>query len=342
MPIAESATDESTTGWEDLAAMANKYSPLNETIDPAKFEKPSENFDTIAKAIAVYTHCDLSRKNSFYQAIMTSGVKRWYPALKSYNGLAKDKFEDARFKEWKQNIIDLDVRTAVEIYGKGDTFNALKKIHNYLKSGHDASTQSELLNDCFDDDSIGFDAAFYHLRYDRHSDPGWNYYSSRDEKIGLEKRIDASGRLYLNAEPIDTFDIADKFVITCKELQLPYELKINRDPNRADSMVFYVDDKNIGSYTNIISEILADNPTITERVGKPPLLTEKVSNKIGYGDEAGGISYNERQCKRFQRAIESAASSYRGPAPADSIQERAKFLYINYHEKFLSVVKDRL
>lgn len=79
--------------------MANKYPPLNETIDPAKFEKPSGNFDTIAEAIVVYAHCDLSKKNGFYQAIMTSGVKRWYPELKSYNGSAKDEFEDTCFEK---------------------------------------------------------------------------------------------------------------------------------------------------------------------------------------------------------------------------------------------------
>lgn len=341
-PTVESATNKLSTGWEDLAAMANKYSPPNETVDPAKFEKPSEDFDTIAKAIAVYAHCDLSREGNFCQAVMTSDVKRWYPELRAYNSPAKDKFEDTCFKEWKQNIIDLDAQTAMGIYGQGDTFAALKKIHNYLKSGHDAPTQAELLNDCFDGDNVGFDAAFQHLRYDRHSDPGWYYYSSRDEKIGLEKRIDASGRLYLNAESIDTFDIANKFVNACKELRLPYEFKINRNPDRADAMVFYINDKNIESYANIISEILTDNPTITQRVGEPPLLTEKISSKIGYGDETGGASYNERQCERFQRAIESAASSYRGPAPTDSIQGCTKFLYVNHHEKFLSAVKDRL
>ena len=170
----------------------------NESVDPAKFEKPSEDFDTIASAVVEYTHCDLGKKNGFYQAVMTSGVERWYPGIKANQSPAKEKFESARFEEWKQNIIDLDAQTAIEKYGRGDTFNALKKLHNYLRSGQNAPTQAELLRNCFDGDDAGFDAAFDHLRYDRHSDPGWNYYSSRDETLGLEERINADGRLYLN------------------------------------------------------------------------------------------------------------------------------------------------
>lgn len=338
----ESIGNNSPTGWESVAAMANKYPRQNESVDPAKFEKPSEDFDTIASAVVEYTHCDLGKKNGFYQAVMTSGVERWYPGIKANQSPAKEKFESARFEEWKQNIIDLDAQTAIEKYGRGDTFNALKKLHNYLRSGQNAPTQAELLRNCFDGDDAGFDAAFDHLRYDRHSDPGWNYYSSRDETLGLEERINADGRLYLNAEPMDTYDIADKFVEACKEAGLPYEFKINRNSDRADAMVFYIDNKDIRDYTGIITRILDENPKISQRVGKPPLLTEKASEKIGYGDETGGVSYNERQCERFQKVIESTASSYRGEVPDSSIQERAKFLYVNQYEKFLNTIKDRL
>ena len=338
----EMQNDTRSTGWESVAAMANKYREQNEVIDPAKFEKPSENFDTIASAVVEYTHCDLGKKNGFYQAVMTSGAERWYPEIKANQSPAKEKFESARFEEWKQNIINLDAQTAIEKYGRGDTFNALKKLHNYLKSGQNAPTQAELLKSCFDGDDAGFDVVFDHLRYDRHSDPGWNYYSSRDEALGLEERINANGRLYLNAEPMDTYDIANKFVEACKEVGLPYEFKINRNSDRADAMVFYIDNKDIGDYTGIISRILDENPKISQRVGRPPLLTEKASEKIGYGDETGGVSYNERQCERFQKVIESTASSYRGEVPDSSIQERAKFLYVNQYEKFLNTIKDRL
>lgn len=331
-----------STGWEGVAAMANKYQQRNDVIDPAKFEEPSENFDTIASAVVEYTHCDLSKKKGFYDAVMTSGVERWYPGIRASQNPARDRFESARFEEWKNNIINMDAQTAIEKYGRGDTYNALKKIHNYLKSGQNASTQAELLRDCFNGDNDGFDAAFDHLRYDRHSEPGWMYYSSRDEKLGLEKRINADGRLYLNAEPGDTFDIADKFVNACKEAELPYEFKINQFPDRSDAMVFYIDNKDIGNYVEIISRILDENPKISQRVGRPPLLAEKATDKIGYGDETGGLSYNERQCERFQRAIEDTVSSYPGQLPNGSIQERVKFLYSQQYEKFLQVLKNRL
>ena len=338
----ETSDEARQTGWESVASMANKYPTQREMVDPSKFEKPSDDFDTIASAVVEYTHCDLDKKNGYYQAIMTSGVERWYPSIKSSKSPARSKFESDRFEEWKQNIINLDAQTAIAKYGHSETFDALKKLHNYLKSGQDVSSQTELLRACFNGDDSGFDAAFDHLRYDRHSDPGWSYYSSRDEKIGFEDRINADGRLYLSAEPMDTFDIAGKFVDACKEAGLPYEFKINRKPDRADAMVFYIDNKNIGDYAGIITKILSDNPTINGRVGKPPLLTEKASDKIGYGNESGGVSYNERQCEKFQRTIEAVASSYRGEAPQGSVQERVKFLYANQYEKFMNTLKDRL
>ena len=234
----ERLNNNSSTGWGSVAAMANKYSEKDKSVDPAKFEKPSENFDTIASAVIEYVHCDLSKKKGFYGAVMTSGAERWYPEIRASKNPARDRFESARFEEWKKNIINMDTQTAIEKYGRGDTFNALKKIHNYLKSGQNATTQAELLRDCFSGDDDGFDVAFDYLRYDRHSGGGWMYYSSRDEKLGLEKRINADGRLYLNAEPMDTFDIADQFVNVCKEVKLPYEFKINQFSDRSDAMVF--------------------------------------------------------------------------------------------------------
>lgn len=338
----EAQNDAQSTGWESVAAMANKYSEKDKSVDSAKFEKPSENFGTIASAVVEYTHCDLGKKKGFYNAVMTSGVERWYPGIRASKNPTRDRFESARFEEWKKNIINMDAQIAIEKYGCGDTFNALKKLHNYLKSGQNAPTQTELLNNCFDGDDEGFDVAFKRLRYNRHSEDGWMYYSSRDEKLDLEKHINADGRLYLNAEPVDTFDIADKFVNACKEAELPYEFKINQFSDRSDAMVFYIDNKDIGDYLEIVSRILDENPKISQRVGKPPLLSEKVTEKIGYGDETGGESYNERQCKKFQEVIESVTNSYRGEVPQGSTQERARFLYINYYEKFINTIKDRL
>ncbi len=168
------------------------------------------------------------------------------------------------------------------------------------------------------------------------------YYSSRDEKLGLEERINMDGRLYLNAEPMDTFDIADKFVDACKEVDLPYEFKINWFSDRSDAMVFYINNKELGNYSAILTRILDENPKIKQRVGGPPLLTEKISDKIGYGDEKMGTSYNERQSERFARAIEDAAMAYSGPAPKGPVQERVKFLYTNFNERYLQEVKKRL
>ncbi len=338
----ESLKGSQSDGWESVAAIANKSVVTNNFINPEDFEKPSENFDTISAAVAVYTRCDLKRKNSFYNDIMNVGTERWYPEMKVGRSSAKIRFEGKRFNEWKQNIINMDAQTAIKRFGASDTFSVLQKLHNYLVSGHDAPTQTELINNCFSGFDNELEIAFERLKYDRHSGGGWMYYSSRDEKLGLEERINMDGRLYLNAEPMDTFDIADKFVDACKEVDLPYEFKINWFSDRSDAMVFYINNKELGNYSAILTRILDENPKIKQRVGGPPLLTEKISDKIGYGDEKTGTSYNERQSERFARAIEDAAMAYSGPAPKGPVQERVKFLYTNFNERYLQEVKKRL
>ena len=171
---------------------------------------------------------------------------------------------------------------------------------------------------------------------------GWNYYSSKNEKVGLEQPIRADGRLYLNAEPMDTYDIAGKFVSACRESGLPYEFKINQFADRADAMVFYIDNGNFDGYFGILNKILAENPQIKKRIGKPPRLTEKVNDVIGYGDENGGMSYNDRMCTKFQTAIEQVSVDQAAVAPSLSVQERAKVLYVNFHEQFITAIQEKL
>ena len=330
------------TGWESVESMAGNYPQSKDYIDPAKFEKPSENLNTINSAVKAYLRCDPDKQNSYYNEVMTSGTERWYPQIKAYQTPAKDKFDKRCFEEWKQNIIAMDAQTAFNKYGRGKAFDALKKIHNFLKSGGKATNQTELLNKCFSQDDDGFDAAHDYLKYDKRSDAGWWYYSSKDEKLGMEDHARANGRLYLNAEPMDTFEIANQFVDACKEAGLPYEFKINKHQNRSDAMVFYINNNNITDYVSILSKVLEDDPGIGKRIGPPPMLTEKITGKIGYGDETGGMSYNDRQCANFQHTIESVVNAFRGPAPQGSTHSRAKYLYSTRPDQFINVIKDNL
>ena len=47
----ETSDEARQTGWEGVASMANKYPTQREMVDPSKFEKPSDDFDTIASAV---------------------------------------------------------------------------------------------------------------------------------------------------------------------------------------------------------------------------------------------------------------------------------------------------
>lgn len=307
------------------------------------FEKPQDNSDIVASTVVAYIHSDLTKKNDFYGKIMKSESERWYPGIRGTRTRAAAEFETSMFEEWKQNLLNMNGKTAVKKYGENPkTFESLKKLHNYLISGNDPKNMPEFLTYCFDGDDDGFDVAIRHLTYNHDSGGGWNYYSSKNEKVGLEQPIRADGRLYLNAEPMDTYDIAGKFVSACRESGLPYEFKINQFADRADAMVFYIDNGNFDGYFGILNKILAENPQIKKRIGKPPRLTEKVNDVIGYGDENGGMSYNDRMCTKFQTAIEQVSADQAAVAPSLSVQERAKVLYVNFHEQFITAIQEKL
>lgn len=330
-------TENGVTGWEEVERLADKF----ESDDKLEFERPEDNFDVVAEATAKYIHSDFTRRNDYYKNLMTSSTERWYPQIKSSQSVYRAEFEEKMFEKWKQNIVEMSGHEARERFGDGATFDALKKLHNYLKSGSEAKTKQELLNSCFEGDDDGFDVASDKLCYDRHSDPGWMYYSSRDEKIGMEEKQKVDGRLYLNVEPVETFKLADVFVQACDEKGIPYEFKINRQPERSDAMVFYINDENLTQYVDILDDAIA-HTGLANKIGTPPLLTERINQYIGYGDEKAKTSYNERQSQKFQRAIEDVARDNAREFPQLSIQDLVRFLYINHHEEFIGDVMRKL
>lgn len=78
------------------------------------FEKPQDNSDIVASTVVAYIHSDLTKKNDFYSKIMKSESERWYPGIRGTRTRAAAEFETSMFEEWKQNLLNMNGKTAVK------------------------------------------------------------------------------------------------------------------------------------------------------------------------------------------------------------------------------------
>lgn len=105
--------------------------------------------------------------------------------------------------------------------------------------------------------------------------------------MGYTGDIDyAFSRLYVNCDKCDLMELANLFTDKCFSQEMPVYFKyaIN-NVNRTDQMVIYSNLDNLSDYIAILQEIAQENPDIKKRCGLPPLLTGKIDEWIGIGDE---------------------------------------------------------
>lgn len=122
----------------------------------------------------------------------------------------------------------------------------------------------------------------------------------------------ADTRLYVNLAKQDIIDFANIFVDKCDEKGLNYYFKycIKDESKRSDELIIYSTLKDINEYIGILDEISKEKPEILERCGLPPILTGKIDNWIGMGDEPikQEESYTKLRSDAIYRAIGSVLS----------------------------------
>lgn len=138
--------------------------------------------------------------------------------------------------------------------------------------------------------------------------PGWNHIKSRYITERQEKEIDVKHRLYIGCQNQDVWKMMDLFKTKCEELKIPYYFKTSE--SRMDNMVIYSDTEHLLEYINILETIGKEYPEIIKRCVEPPILTGRLENWIGIGDEPhqkyndGGKSYNSIRAEIIEDSIE--------------------------------------
>lgn len=130
------------------------------------------------------------------------------------------------------------------------------------------------------------------------------------------KRNKTEFRIYVNCANEDIFKIIDEYTNLCEKYRIPYYFKFQTDPKRNDKFLVYCSLKELKSNIDILNTIGKKYPNMISRCGKPPILTNKINNWMGLGEEPDNSSLEFRHSFNTLRA--------------DILEDSCEILMINY------------
>ena len=150
--------------------------------------------------------------------------------------------------------------------------------------------------------------------------------SVNSSKADGTSQMDIKHRFYINPDTRDIYKFAKSFAEKCKNKNIPFEFKFACGNNHgADRMVIYSSTETLLEYYNIFEEMKKENPEMIERCGRPPILTARIDNWLGFGDEPDQTKNKE---------------SYNGKRSTIIKKEMIRYYCscINYHkDKFVDI-----
>ncbi len=268
-------------------------------------KNPLEDEELLKKIVLEYSKSDRT---------YSGGISTLYKKLVQQNQ-TKDssiiKLEDEEtffvkiYNQWIENICNLD-EAHIQYLESSNGMDA-KKMQQYLRNFGKVSSMEDIRR-------LKESTLFNKEINDLEVQNGWEHIDSKNisvmaKGIGLVKH-----RLYISCQNQDMWKLAQLFENKCEDQQLPFYFKLGVAAERDDKMVIYADTDNLANYINILQEIAQENPKIIQRCGKPPVLTGKIDEWIGIGDEppkknGKNSSYNSIRTRIFEDSIEEVLLS---------------------------------
>ena len=266
-----------------------------------KSNNPLENDKILENVIKAFIAAKKNGSTTFYNAIEKVGAERKKtnpPPL-----VEKDRFWSTLFNKWKKNILS----NAESIDSKRYDGN-FKELVMQLKEIPNISSYDEL---CSIVEKYPIISKYGIMP---RGDRIWNFVLSRDIGGKKENDINPNYRLYINSEASDTYQIVSGFISKCAQRKLPYYLKFieyaQDYQERADSIVIWADEKTLFKYIAILNELGEEIPKVISRCKEPPLLTMKINNFVGFGEEPKDGSYTSARTKLLSKSIEAAIKQW--------------------------------
>ena len=241
---------------------------------------PIDDPEVLNKIIEIYSQPDTR---------LYSGLVRANNAVDSRRMSNNDsnEFYSMIFSIWKNSITSLTKEQFIEMFKKGIYDEDLIKIRKYLLGTPDLQTTQEI-KEFIDErkESQELTNAMDKYKWSKiGEESGWEHIDSKYIHARRTNRDQIEHRLYLRVDSMSIHKIGKCFIEKCEKANIPYYFKFVLGNNRDDSIVVYSSTKHLNEYIEILNEIKKENPEISEHLGKPPLLTSKINDWIGYGSE---------------------------------------------------------
>lgn len=273
-----------------------------------RIQNPLDDEKVLEELISAY-----SEGHGFYSELTKRNSKN---KPRRYNPSACDDLHAFLFNTWKKEMLSI-TREQYEQAIKDKLYdNDIFKFVRYLSTVPDVKTKKEatqILEQQFKDKELG--DAMEKYRWDAIDLYGsWTHIHSRYVHAKKVKSNPIEHRLYLNMAPTDVHTMSKIFLEKCIAKRIPYYFKISEYGLRDDNIVIYSDTKMLPKFLSVLKEIEQEYPQLIERAGKPPILTGKIRNWIGYGseplNETGKSSFNSVRADSIEQAIKKELISW--------------------------------
>jgi len=305
-------------------------------------KNPLDEPDIIDKLIDIYGDNSTLALNLYDKLINQN--KEGKVIGKEYSEL-RNRFVYGMFNKWKHEVLSMTKEEFIDLYRRGHYPPNFPDLRNYLKTIPDAKTKEEAfeymyghnvpsnIKDLFEGyywDSIGFGT-------------GWTHVSSRNVNAKKTKQIPVEHRLYLNVDSTAIYKIAMEFISKCEEMGIPYYFKFSPIGNRDDDIVVYSDSKHLPLFIDVLKKIKEENKDLLNVYHKPPILSGKIYDWLGYGSEPEEhkSSFNSKRANAISKGIENTTKEWVKDNLIKLINFRNNFIHF-YEYIALAMVESKI
>lgn len=152
-----------------------------------------------------------------------------------------------------------------------------------------------------------------------------------------KKDENVQNRFYLNIENEDLHAVVGLLIKKITKKGLPYHFKFSTGI-RDDSIVIYTDNNHFNDYVELLRELRNENKELFKRAKKPPILTGKIDEWIGYGSEPteNGESYTGKRAAIMEKTLNKIYYAYL------SNNQEKKIIYNNMNISIIDCIALRI
>lgn len=228
-----------------------------------------------------------------------------------YNPSAAAKLYSTIYNNWKKRMTTRTITEWNRLIAEGKVEKDIFELVEYLKKIPDETTEEARIKGRWSEDERLREL----LRKYGCFTSSWNsgeYIRSVYTSGYQEEKEPTEHRLYINVPGIYLHEFMLEFIKECEKKGLPYYIKYYEEDVRDDSFILYSSTKRLTAYVELLKGMEKTHPGLISKIKKPPIVTGKINNWIGYGSEPIGKadSYHGKREVLYEAAINKKVKTW--------------------------------